>query len=536
MPTLVCVPIMLDDSDRALADAAEARSKGADLVEYRIDGLVGDDEDAGDPLVRTNLGRLLDETPLPTILTCRAAEEGGGFEGTDGARAELLEHLCARHRAPAYLDVEQAAFARSPELRAAVERCAGEQGARLILSIHGPEGRPESLERRLLWAAGEPSCAAVKVAYLARSVRDNLELFDLLGRSPKPMIALAMGRFGMMSRVLAPKFGGLVTFASLRQASTTAPGQPTIDELLGMYRFRSIGRETGVYGVIGWPVEHSKGPLVHNAGFGAIGWDGVYLPLPVAADENDPEGSYLSFRETFAALVEHPGVRLSGASVTIPHKENFSRYCVENGIQAVGTPGVGAANTFAYGGGEARYENTDAVAVGELLRENVGSLGGATVGVVGAGGVARAAAHACAGLGATVVIYNRTLERAQRLADEIGAATGGKVVAASADLLPRACCGAFINCTPVGMAGGPDPEGLSIPIPEMVRIGEDTVFFDTVYTPPETPMLRAARERGCRTVDGAAMFVRQAAAQFELWTGAGVPEGLFEGLVEAGKG
>jgi 3-dehydroquinate dehydratase/shikimate dehydrogenase len=132
-----------------------------------------------------------------------------------------------------------------------------------------------------------------------------------------------------------------------------------------------------------------------------------------------------------------------------------------------------------------------------------------------------------------VVLYNRTPERSERLAAELNALDPrrGKAVVAALDLLPKACCGAFLNCTPLGMTGGPDPSALSIPIPDMQNIAEDTVFFDTVYNPIETPMLRAARERGCRTIDGVQMFVRQAAAQFELWTGKPAPAELFDRLV-----
>ena len=90
----------------------------------------------------------------------------------------------------------------------------------------------------------------------------------------------------------------------------------------------------------------------------------------------------------------------------------------------------------------------------------------------------------------------------------------------------------YINCTPVGMAGGPDPEGLSIPVHDLAgTLPPETVFFDTVYNPIETPMLKAAREHGFRTIDGVEMFVRQAAAQFELWTGEQAPMQLFGRLV-----
>jgi 3-dehydroquinate dehydratase/shikimate dehydrogenase len=402
--------------------------------------------------------------------------------------------------------------------------------------MHDFNGRPKDLTRRLLDAWSEPAAAAVKFAFRARSIRDNLEIFEILRDAPKPTIGLGMGEFGLMSRVLAPKFGGYLTFASLRDTAATAPGQPTIHDLLGMYRFRSIGRDTKVYGVIGWPVSQSMGPLIHNAGFAAVGWDGVYLPLPVAADENDPSASDASFKATFAALSAQPEPLLSGASVTIPHKSRLNNAATEHHLAVADSARItGVANTFAAGHGIA---NTDAEAIATLLADPSRAWTNRRVALIGAGGVAVAAGITLAALGATVVIYNRTAARAESLAKAInasvdinGASLSGKAVAAEMDLLPKACCDTFINCTPVGMAGGPGSDGLSIPIPDLNNVDAGTVFFDTVYNPIETPMLKAARQRGCRTIDGVQMFIRQAAAQFELWTGQPAPVELFDRLV-----
>ena len=115
---------------------------------------------------------------------------------------------------------------------------------------------------------------------MARSVRDNLEAFDILATRTKPTIALCMGEFGLMSRVLAPKFGGFLTFASDAEGTGTAPGQPTARELRDLYRFESVRPATRVFGVIGWPVAHSRSPAFHNARFADAGHDGVYLPIP----------------------------------------------------------------------------------------------------------------------------------------------------------------------------------------------------------------------------------------------------------------
>lgn len=594
--TLVCVPVMVEDVEASLADAAEAKRRGADVVEFRIDsffdgaerGDLAEPSETGgaggagaDAFTVAQLRRLFAESPLPTILTCRHASEGGLYDGDESDRVSLLEQLTAAvdrpEHAPAYLDVELARYTASANIRQKVNLCVAHPKqtrgvrTRLILSMHDFEGRPADLSRRLAQAYEEPACSVVKVAFRARSLRDNLELFEIVRGAPKPTIALGMGEFGLMSRVLAPKFGGYLTFAALREAAATAPGQPTIEQLLGMYRFRSIGPATKVYGVIGWPVGQSMSPLVHNAGFGAVGWDGVYLPLPVAADERDEEGSSASFKATVGALLEDEGLGFSGASVTIPHKERLVRAAAEGvggllmehaseravgaGAAGAGVEVGGAANTIVRGGfgGETelgrrgtafRVANTDAAAVVGCLRTVMGDLSGRTVAIVGAGGVARAAAAALLREpGAAVVIFNRSPDRAAALVAALagggrraGGASGedagvARVSSDSPEGLARSACDAYINGTPVGMAGGPDPTGLSIPVPEMFRVRADAVFFDTVYNPIETPMLRAARGRGFRTIDGVEMFVRQAEAQFLMWTGVAPPRGLFDRLV-----
>ncbi|MEQ8770889.1 MAG: type I 3-dehydroquinate dehydratase [Phycisphaerales bacterium] len=551
--TLVCVPIFVEDIDAALRDAVAARDAGADLVEWRIDtyfsGSTGSDTEDG--VVVAELQRLLAESPLPAILTCRPTWEGGDYDGDDADRVALFEKLCTGESAPAYLDVELAAYTRSANIRQKIDLCVNhpkqirDVRTKLILSIHDFKKRPDNLDRRLLEAYDAPACAVVKVAYRARSLRDNLDLFELTRGSPKPTIALGMGEFGLMSRVLAPKFGGYLTFASLRDSSGTAPGQPTVDELLNLYRFRSIGRETRIYGVIGWPVGHSLSPHVHNAGFEAVGHDGVYLPLPIAADENDAEASYLSFKTTVWALFRSEPILLAGASVTIPFKECLAR--MGDGIGQSGAlidvvDACGAANTIDveindwsaippfYSGH--RVANTDAIAIEALARGDANSLAGSTVCLVGAGGVARAAAWICMDRGARVLVNNRSEQRALELVDGLrsrrDSSWEGDLGLISAQELIESQFDVYINCTPVGMKGGPDPDGLSIPVPDMPNVGPDTVFFDTVYNPVETPMLKAARERGCTTIDGVEMFVRQAAAQFELWTGKPAPVQLFD--------
>jgi 3-dehydroquinate dehydratase/shikimate dehydrogenase len=569
MPTLVCVPITVLEIDAALADANEAKLLGADIVELRIDSYFpGSEGDSEDQLRLNELKRLIAECPLPVILTCRSATEGGDYDGDEADRVSLLEKLCINtDHPPAYLDFELACYQKSANIRQKINLCVDhpkqerDVRTRLILSMHDFDGRPKDLMRRLSDAWAEPAASVVKFAFRARSIRDNLEIFEILRDAPKPTIGLGMGEFGLMSRVLAPKFGGFLTFASLRDEAATAPGQPTIADLLGMYRFRSIGKVTKLYGVIGWPVAHSMSPLIHNAGFEAVGHDGVYLPMPVPASD-DVEANRISLRTTLDALLEYDSLCYRGSSVTIPFKEILASLVDQNGIgdgdyiskdlhdDAEFDPvrSWGTANTVAEWGYwcDERHQqwqseghniaNTDAVSLYGIIHEELAGRRMPKVAVIGAGGVSRSAA-ACALIQmADVYIINRNPHRAKSLAESLNNSRikgqQGHAHAIGFAELSGKQCDLYINCTPVGMTGGPDPEGLSIPVHELAgKLSPDTVFFDTVYNPIETPMLRAAKEHGFRTIDGVEMFVRQAAAQFELWTGKGAPVQLFDRLV-----
>ncbi|MFO0782942.1 MAG: hypothetical protein U0636_04595 [Phycisphaerales bacterium] len=129
--------------------------------------------------------------------------------------------------------------------------------------------------------------------------------------------------------------------------------------------------------------------------------------------------------------------------------------------------------------------------------------------------------------GGTAVVFSRQDSRAEALAQSLMSAEhpdegtcgplGGRVVAGRSSQLGCGCFHAFINCTPVGMQGGPDPTGS--PLPDDVPLDDRVTVMDTVYAPRLTPLLQEARARGARTVDGLGMFYRQAARQFERWTG-----------------
>ena len=238
------------------------------------------------------------------------------------------------------------------------------------------------------------------------------------------------------------------------------------------------------YGVLGWPVAHSRSPQMHQAAYAELGLNGWrYQRLPVP-----PE----AFEETVRAL---PQAGFAGANVTIPHKE-AALALADEATEAAKE--IGAANTLTFEGGRIRADNTDApgliAAVGEVPGDAL---------VLGAGGSARAAVWALAREGAQVRVFNRTRARAEALA-ELGAEVVDEPVPAAL----------VVNCTSVGLddpgAVPADPEGYAIVV-------------DLVYREGGTAFARRARKAGARVVDGLEILVWQGALSLERWTGLEAP-------------
>ncbi len=257
-----------------------------------------------------------------------------------------------------------------------------------------------------------------------------------------------------------------------------------------------IDGATGVYGIIGWPVRHSRSPAMHNAAFAALGLNKVYVPLPA--------------REAGAAVAAVRSLGICGASVTIPHKEGVVEYLDE--VEPVAAK-IGAVNTLVVEAeGRIVGHNTDWIGANRALAEAGVELATATVLLLGAGGSARAIGFGLLAAGARVVLANRSEDKGQRLAAELGCdfVPLAEVDRCEADVL--------LNATAVGMA---PLERLS-PVPESV-LGRFQTVFDIVYAPRQTRLLAAAAARGCRCVEGLAMLLYQGVAQFELWTGRPAP-------------
>ena len=252
--------------------------------------------------------------------------------------------------------------------------------------------------------------------------------------------------------------------------------------------------------VIGWPVEHSRSPLIHRYWLKHYGIDGDYVKEAVRPEE-------------LARFLGSLGARgYAGANVTLPHKEAALR-AAESADEAA--MAIGAANTLWLDpDGTLHASNTDAYGFMTNLEAEAPdwNAGRRPVMLLGAGGAARAILHGLLAAGVSrILLANRTRDRAEDLAEAFGEAV--EMVDWADRNRALQGCGLLVNATSLGMTG---KEALDV---DLTALPNDAVVADIVYSPLETALLAAARERGNRVVDGLGMLLHQAVPGFERWFG-----------------
>lgn len=252
--------------------------------------------------------------------------------------------------------------------------------------------------------------------------------------------------------------------------------------------------------VIGWPIEHSRSPLIHTYWLRRYEIDGSYEKIAVRP-EDLPE---------FLGSLHARG--FAGANVTLPHKEEALR-AADFADEAANA--IGAANAL-WLDRDGRLCASNSDAFGFITNLNTEApdwkRGGRPVTVLGGGGAARAILYGLLGEGLTEIrLANRTRDRAEQLAQEFGSRVD--VVDWELRHVALAGCGLIVNATSLGMTGRP---ALDL---DLTELPVDAVVADLVYHPLETQLLAAARARGSRAVDGLGMLLYQAVPGFERWFG-----------------
>ena len=262
---------------------------------------------------------------------------------------------------------------------------------------------------------------------------------------------------------------------------------------------------TRIVGVIGDPVEHSRSPQMHNAAFAKAGLDYVYVPFHVRPDD------------LADAIAGFKAINVVGINVTLPHKQAVIPHLTSISREA---ELIGAVNTLTFVEGNIYGDNTDAPGVLKALEEdgNMSVPVGENIVVLGAGGAARAVVVALALRGvASITIANRTVEKAISLAEEMDRKTGVSMqgMGLTDERLPLSVSESklLVNTATTSM---------DVTQPLLISadwLQPNTIVYDIVYTPPVTPLMQAATERGCQILGGIGMLVHQGAIAFEKWTG-----------------
>ncbi|MFA6450588.1 MAG: shikimate dehydrogenase [bacterium] len=282
----------------------------------------------------------------------------------------------------------------------------------------------------------------------------------------------------------------------------------------------NINAKTEIYGIIGWPVEHSLSPAMHNAAFEHFGMNARYVPMPVEADALG--GAAAGIR----------ALNIKGVNLTVPHKVRIIEYL--DAIEGVAAE-LEAVNVVDNRGGKLTGRNTDAEGFRQSLMEAGVEAVGRLAAVVGAGGASRAVIRALQAAGAEkIYLFNRTHEKAVAIAEKASGKGIAPVLpvkysdAGARDILRD--CAIIINATSLGLSRN-DPPPID---PEPIHSGQTLV--DLIYRPAETAFLAAGAAKGAKTVNGYGMLVFQALEAFRIWTGSAPPASVMwdAGLKEQG--
>ncbi len=454
-----------------------------DILELRLDLLSPEEQKKA-----SQFPSLVD---LPVILTCRRVADGGKCSLSERSRRSLIIQTLEKG-AFEYVDIEDDVKKNDVEL------AAREKGVKIIRSYHDFEKVPEDIFSRIQSLSKRGDIA--KVAVTPHSISDVITLFRINRElTDTPKIVIGMGDWGVCTRILYRKMGSILTFGSSVSTKAIAPGMISVRDLKELYRADRINERTGIYGVVGNPVMHSLSPKIHNPGFHAINYNAVYVPFL-----SDSIRSFLLLAEF---------LQMRGFSVTVPFKVDVLKY-LGNITREVKQ--IGSCNTVIRVPNMWKGTNTDYYGFLSPIEDDIASGRIRNALVIGAGGAADAIVWALTNRGVKVVIVNRTLENAKRLAAKNNA---------SADTLENASrysgwADLVVQSTKVGLSQPKDN-----PVPDFVFTGRE-VAYDIVYEPRMTAFLKNAEKAGCTLHYGLEMLLSQGKLQFESFTGYHYPKNV----------
>ena len=469
-------------------------AKYCDIVELRADYLEEDEQ-----LLIRKFPALINK---PCILTIRRSSDGGLWTGSEFSRTNLFGRALAfadpdKKRNFAYVDFEEDYHIPS------IQDAAMAFGVRIIRSCHNMTEPITNLRKRCD-SMRKTGYEIPKIAFMPKTLSDVVNLFhESAHMEGYDHILCAMGAEGFPSRLLSVLSGSYLTYTSpqetMQNTNTIGHIDPvTINEL---YNFRSITRNTKLYGIAGWPLLKTSSPEIHNTGYKNHNMDAVYFPV---------RSQLISEALNFAEQLD-----LKGMSVTIPFKESVIFYLHELSPEVMQ---IGACNTIVRKNYKWIGYNTDCTGFERALIEFLGNVKTKKmkVAIIGAGGAAKAIAYTVKKLGMKACVFNRTLENAQKLAERYNFEAAA-LTADSVEMLDE-YSSLIIQTTSVGMNSEGPSSSENDPL-YFYKFRGNEMVFDIIYTPAATPIMRRASSAGCKVCNGYKMLEYQAYEQFKLFTG-----------------
>ena len=471
---MICLTLMESSLDADLEILGKYRSF-IDMVELRLDMLM-------DPiLVSPELVKL--KLKIPAIITYRRKKEGGKYEGSEKYRKKVLNTFAKTGFN--FIDLEMGTSFSE------IEESALKNGTRIIRSYYNFKGVPDNLEGIIRKLASRPGEIPKLAVYPVNST-ETLMFFRVFEKVKdiKDKIILGMGVYGLPSRILYKKLGSMFSYCSI-QGNRGDPGQLNPEDIKNLYRVTSINKSTAVFGIIGNPVMHSQSPQLHNKAYQRASINAVYIPFLV-----DNISRFFNLANV---------LKIDGFSVTVPHKINIIEYLDEKSPEI---NSIMSCNTVIRKGEIWKGFNTDPEGFLRPLLSRIDMASFNNCAVIGAGGAARAVISALKSIGKEVSIFNRSLQKAEKLANETNSSFypfTDQELLSDFDLI--------VQTTTVGMS----PLVNETPLPGY-KFRKGQFVYDIIYTPLKTKFLVDAEASGAVIIGGMEMLTTQGIKQFELFT------------------
>ena len=466
----ICIVIKGPSYEEAARQIEQAKSL-AGLVELRLDLF--------DKVDESSLLRLRQQFPIPMIFTLRSYSQGGSKMPED-ERLEAIKRLSQLN--PEYFDLE---YDIAPTF---IENIARKHPkVKLIISYHNFIESPTDLEAIFEQMKKLPAFY-YKMALKTNCSVGALRLLALAKKSEGKLIAISMDESGQFSRILGACLGSPLTFCTLDDQQQTAPGQFSAKVMIEHYRYPTLNAQTGIYGLIGNPVDKSFSHYSHNHLMKINHFNAVYVKMQTKPEE----------LESFFHIARE--LSFKGLSVTMPLKGAILPYLDDLDETA---KEIGASNTLIFKNQKIIGYNTDGIGALNAIERKTKVKDKQLI-IIGAGGAAKAIAYESCRRGARVTILNRHKDKAVQVANQFNCRGESLEFMESCyqegyDIL--------INATPISM-----------PI-DAKYIRPQTLVMDIKNRPKFTELLKAALMKNCQIVFGYEMFVEQALGQFKLWFG-----------------